>query len=253
MAQKKAASAKPARQPHPATVAQTKAAPATKARPPHPANVAQRKAIQRAAALSAPRVPSLEALGILDDEQVHRWLHFSKGKKLAENKVRGLIAEYLTRHMLAAVYPPDKYVVLTGIKVSAPSEAGWMDIAEIDVLVGLVEDEKLVPVLIAEAKAGRYGPGKYASAFATKLKAMEQVRANNALLTTDYPITRIIEEEREVTVEALHQRELIAYKKRFQGKLKTVAAGPEGKDLPLDPKEIDAIYEAFIKWWSEQA
>jgi hypothetical protein len=252
VAQKKAAPVKATRPPHPATVAQKKAAPARPARPPHPATVAQRKSIQRSEEGGSSDVPSLAALGILDDEQVQRWLYFSKGKKLAENKVRGLIAEYLTKYKLAASYPPNKYVLLTGVKVSTASEDGWEDVAEIDVLVGLVDDEKLVPVLIAEAKAGKYGPGKYASAFSTKLKAMELVRENVALLTTDYPIARIIEEEGEVTLESLHKRELIAYKKRFQGKLTTIAAGPQGKDLPLDPEDIKSIYQAFTQWWSEQ-
>ncbi|WP_434047609.1 MULTISPECIES: hypothetical protein [Sorangium] len=252
VAQKKAAPTTPARPPHPATVAQKKAAPTTPARPPHPAAVAQRTTIQRAAARNPSDVPSLTTLGILEDEQVQRWLYYSKGKKLPENKVRGLIAEYLTKHKLTAVYRPEKHVCLTGVKVSIATEDGWRDIAEIDVLVGVVDDGKLVPVLIAEAKAGKYGAGKYATALSSKLKAMELVRTNDALLTTDYPIARILAEKREVTMDDLRQRELIAYKKRFQNKLAAIAAGPEGKDLPLDPKDIDAIYQAFTTWWSQQ-
>ncbi|WP_155798532.1 hypothetical protein [Sorangium cellulosum] len=252
MAQKKAGPAKNARPPHPATVAQKKAVPTTPARPPHPAAVAQRMTIQRSAERNPSDVPSLTTLGILEDEQVQRWLYYSKGKKLPENKVKGLIAEYLTKHKLTAVYRPEKHVCLTGVKVSLATEGGWNDIAEIDVLVGVVDDGKLVPVLIAEAKAGKYGAGKYTTALSKKLKAMELVRTNEALLTTDYPIARILEEEGEVTMDDLRQRELIAYKKRFQNKLAVIAAGPEGKDLPLAPKDIDAIYQAFTTWWSQQ-
>jgi hypothetical protein len=236
--------------PHPATVS-------VKA-PPHPATIAQRctapfrgaGAIQRTA-LEKSKGPTLSDLGILDDEQVKRWEYFLRKKKApAENKVRGLIAEYVTKYFLQQKYTPDQYVVLTGVKVSIPGDS-WEDLAEIDVLVGTVDEAgRLIPVAIAEAKAGKYGPGKYAEALTKKLKAIEMLRSNRALLTMDYPIATILEEDKEVTVEALHQRTLVAYKKNFGGKVAGYAAGPEGKDVPIQKDLIEMLYAQFKKWWS---
>lgn len=192
---------------------------------------------------------ALEPMGILEDEQIMRWRHFLKGKLPAENKVKGLVAEYLAKgYAEKALSSTANLVTLTGVKVAAPSEEGWVDLAELDTVVGTVtEDEKFRPLAIVEAKAGKYGPGKYAQDLKAKQKQLALALSGQALLTQDTPLAELLEqaeeEERDFNIEDFRNRKILPLDKKTN--IKEVAlwsAGPQGKSIPIEPEEIAQVY-----------